>query len=117
MSLLLLCYLYVISVFVSICYGCTHKLKYQGVISTFDLVVVTKMRRDHYADEKNCESAHSNVYFHAVYNNPVFTPFECIQRKLISFNVNQLQFYSHAYNHHKPVHRRILRNLNLSNLL
>ena len=34
---------------ISICYGCTHELKYQGAIPapTFDLVVVTKMHRDY----------------------------------------------------------------------
>ena len=83
---------------VSICYGCTHELKYQVAIPAppFDLVVLTKMRRDYYPDGKKCQPAPSNVYFHAVYNNPFFTPFECIQRKLITFNVNRLQFHSHA---------------------
>ena len=39
---------------VSICYGCTHKLKCQGAIPAppFDLVVVTKMQSDCYADGK-----------------------------------------------------------------
>ena len=83
----------------------------------FDLVVVTKMQRDYYADGKKFQSALSNVYFHAVCNNPFFTPFECIQRKLITFHVNRLQFHSHAYNHLTPVHKAMLRDLNLSHLL
>ena len=59
---------------VSICYGCTHELKYQVAIPAppFDLVVLTKMRRDYYPDGKKCQPAPSNVYFHAVYNNPFF---------------------------------------------
>ena len=57
---------------VSICYGCTHELKYQGAIPAppFDLVEVTKMRRDYYIDGEKCQSALSNAYFHAVYKNP-----------------------------------------------
>ena len=104
---------------VSICYGCTHELKYQVAIPAppFDLVVLTKMRRDYYPDGKKCQPAPSNVYFHAVYNNPFFTPFECIQRKLITLHVNRLQFHSHAYNHLTPLHRAMLRDLNLSHLL
>ena len=39
---------------VSICYSCTHELKYQGAIPAplLDLVVVTKMRRDYNSDGK-----------------------------------------------------------------
>ena len=104
---------------VSICYGCKHKMKYQGAIPAppFDLVVVTKMRRDYYADGKKRQSAPSNVYFYAVSNNPFFTPFECVQRKLITFNANPLQFPSHAYDHLTPVHREMFRDLNLSYLV
>ena len=103
----------------SICRCCTHELKDQGAITAppFDLVMVTKMWWDYYADGKKCQSAPSNVYFQAGYNNPFFTPFECIQRKFITFNVKQLQFYSHTYNHLTPVHRGMLRDLNLSHLL
>ena len=83
-----------------ICYDFIIRVKYQGTIPAplFDLAVVTKTSHDYYADGK-CKSAPSNVYFHSVYNNLFFTPFECIQRKLILFNVNRLQFHSHSYNH------------------
>ena len=39
---------------VSMWYGCTHELKYQGAIPApiFDLAVVKKMRLDHYSDGK-----------------------------------------------------------------
>ena len=67
--------------------------------------------------KKKCQSAPSNVYFHAFYNNPFFIPFECIQRKLITFNVNRVQFHSHAYNQLTPVHRGMFNDLNLSHLL
>ena len=40
------------------------------------------MRSDYYADVKKSQLALS-VYFHAVYNNSFFIPFECIHRKLI----------------------------------
>ena len=88
-----------------------NELKYQGAIPAppFDLVVVTKMRRDYYADGEKPQSVPSNVCFYAVFNNPFFTPFECIQRKLITFNVNRLQFHSHACNHLTPVHKGMLR--------
>ena len=100
-----------------ICYDFIIRVNYQGTIPAplFDLAVVTKTSHDYYADGK-CKSAPSNLYFHSVYNNLFFTPFECIQRKLILFIVNRLQFHSHTITLPTSVHKRMLKDLNLIHL-
>jgi hypothetical protein len=85
--------------------------------ASFDFVIVAKMRREYWNQGIKCVAEPSNVYFHVSYDNPLFQPFECIQRKLLTFNIQMVKIHRHALPFLTTQHKALLRDLNLYNLI
>ena len=49
------------------------------------------MRREFRQNSLKGFSAPCNMCFHAVLNNPFYTPFECIASQFLNFNVNHVK--------------------------
>ena len=58
---------------VSVCYGCANSFRYNenDPQQPFDLVLVTKLRREYFKDGEKQHSGPSNVYFHVQVDNPL----------------------------------------------
>ena len=74
---------------VEVCYGCNGPLRVNGVSlpAPYNLVAICKLRREYFKDGMQHYSAPGNVYFHILNENPFVSPFECIQRRMITFRV------------------------------
>ena len=83
---------------VFVCYGCSHNFNLNRIIPNppFDLVLVVKMRREFRQNSLEEFSAPCNTRFHAVLNNPLYTPFECIASQFLNFNVNHVKIHYDA---------------------
>ena len=100
---------------VSVCNGCSNPLKFNGyqLMAPYDLVLIAKMRREYYNDGQKHYSSPSNCYYHCIVENPFVTPFECIQRRLLTFNSSQLKLHYDAYIQFAEQHKIAFRQLGL----
>ena len=98
---------------VSVCYGCGNSFRYNGnnPQQPFDLVLVTKFRREYFKDGEKHHSSPSNVYFHVQVDNSFCSPFECVRRKLVTFKVDHVQIHVNAINHLSDSHEVLLRRI------
>ena len=80
---------------VSVCHRCNGPFKNNGLPfpKTYDLVGVTKMRREYFRDGKKQMFPPSNVYFHVFHENPFPFLFECVQRCMITFQVDSSKLH------------------------
>ena len=100
---------------VSVCQGCHGPLKLGTDLPPplFDLVVVTKIRREYSQNNVKKIAPPSNGYFRAICDNPFMTPFECVQRKVIIFSPTQLKLHHEAWILFSPKHIEELKRLHL----
>ena len=98
---------------VSVCYGCANSFRYNGndPQQPFDLVLVTKLRREYFKDGEKHHSSPSNVYFQVQVDNSFCSPFECVQRKLVTFKVDCVQIHVNAIDHLSDSHEVLLRRI------
>ena len=98
---------------VSVCYGCGNSFRYNGndPQQPFDLVLVTKLRREYFKDGEKHHSSPSNVYFHVQVDNPFCSPYECMERKLVTFKVDRVQIHVNAIDHLSDTHKVLLRRI------
>ena len=100
---------------VFVCYGCGHNFRFdtQNPPQPYDLVLVTKQRREFIKDGVKLRSSPANVYFHVQVNNPFYTVFECVQRKMLTFQLHRVQVHVDAIDHFSPTHEVSICQLNV----
>ena len=74
---------------------------------------MTKQKREFIKDGVKLRSSPTNVYFHAQVNNPFYTTFECVQRKMLTFQEHRVQVHVDAIDHFSPSHELLMRQLNV----
>ena len=60
---------------------------------------MTKQKCEFIKDGVKLRSNPANVYFHVQVNNPFYTAFECVLRKMITFQVHGVQVHVDAIDH------------------
>ena len=81
---------------VSVCHGFDGPVKNNGLPfpSQYDLVAVTKVRRECFEDGKKKQiSAPSDVSFQVFHENPFNFPFECNQRRRMTFRMDNVTLH------------------------
>ena len=79
----------------------------------FDLVLVTKLRREYFKDGEKHYSSPSTVYFHVQVDNLFCSPSKYVQRKLVPFKVDCVQIHVNAVNHLSDTHEVLTRRIKL----
>ena len=79
----------------------------------YDLVPVTKMRRENFKDGKKQISTPSYVYFHVFHENPFTFPFECVQHRMMTFRRDSVKLHWDAFKSMSDVHKIHLQRLGL----
>ena len=59
-------------------------------------------------------SSPANVYFHVQVNNPFYTAFGCVQRKMLTFQLRRVQVHADVIDHFSSTHEVLLCQLNVS---
>ena len=103
----------------SVCYGCSLNFKRngQGLLPPFHFIIVKKLRWECYNQEMKFLAAPSNAYLHVFCDNPFYQPFECIQRKYLSFNVAHMKIHNSIIGSLTPQHLAMLKNVQLFQFL
>ena len=83
----------------------------------FDFIIFKKLRRECYKQGMKYLVAPSNAHFHALYDNPFYQPFECIQRKCLTFNVAHMEMHNSIIGLLIQQHLAMLRNFQLFQIL
>ena len=63
------------------------------------------MHKEYFKDEKKQMSAPSNIYFHVFHENPFTFPFECVQRRMVTFGMDSVKLHWDAFKSISNVHR------------
>ena len=71
------------------------------------------MRREYFKGGKKQMSTSSNVYFHVFHENPFTFPFECVQRRMITFRMDSVKLHWDAFKSMSDVHKIHLQCLGL----
>ena len=100
---------------VSACQGCNGPVKNNGLPfpPPYGLVVGTKMRREYFKDGRKQMSGPSKVYFHLFHENPFISPFECVQRRMMTFRMGTVNLHWDAFKSTSDVQKIHLQRLGL----
>ena len=98
----------------SVCYGYGNnfRLNIQNPHNLV-LVLVTKQRREFIKDRVELQSSPENICFHIQVNDPLYTAFESVLRKIITFQVHRVQVHVAVIDHYSPMHEILMRQFNV----
>ena len=100
---------------VSVCHGCNGSVTTNGLPfpQPYDLVAVIKKRREYFKDSKKQMSTTSIVYFHVFHENQFAFPFECVQRRMMTFLMDIIKLHWDTFKSMSDVHKIHLQRLGL----
>ena len=71
------------------------------------------MGREHFKDRKTQMSGPSNVYFHVLNNNPFTFSFQCVQHRMMTFQMDTVKLDLDTFKSMLDVHKIPLQRLGL----
>ena len=92
---------------VSACQGYNGPIKNDGLPfpPRYNLRTATKMRGEYFKDRKKLMSGPSNVYFHVFHENLFTFPFACVQRRMMTFQMDIDKLHCDAFKSMSDIHK------------